>query len=171
MLMPMIVLALFAIFFGDLFKDILTGPMASIFWCDSIVMPIMSCLTEHENLNPIVKIIPSLAVYYGLFFGFFFYQTPNNTLWIIYYYTIYNLAKQKFYFDRIYNLIFAKFTMFFGYIQYKLIDRGILELLGPTGLDTIINYLTIKFRSFHNGYLIHYLIIILYCLILFIFLG
>lgn len=101
----------------------------------------------------------------------FFLSVPNKVLWNFNYYAINNLAKQKFYFDYLYNLIFAKLTMIFGYIQYKLIDRGLLELIGPSGFYTTIKYLAIKFRSFHNGYLIHYLIVILYFLIFFILIG
>jgi NADH-quinone oxidoreductase subunit L len=171
MIIPMMILAVFAILFGNLFKDVLTGPMSSVFWGGSITLSIMSVLTEYENINPIQKILPSIAVYYGLFLGFFLYQTPQTTLWTSFYYSFHNLAKQKFYFDHLYNLIVATFTVAFGYIQYKLIDRGLLEIFGPSGFSGFIRSVAIQFRSIHNGFLIHYLLVILYFIIFFLLLG
>lgn len=171
MLIPMALLAFLSIFFGNRFQSILTSPLSCIFWSDSIVTPIMSVLTEYENIHPVIKLMPSLAIYYGLFIGFFIYQTPRYSL-NNFYYSFKMLSKQKFYFDKIYNLIFSKFTVFFGYnVQYKLIDRGLLELIGPSGFYATVKSLAIKFRNFHNGYLIHYLLIILYFLLFFLILG
>jgi NADH-quinone oxidoreductase subunit L len=163
MLIPMIILTLFAIAFGDFFKDILTGPLSSIFWADVIILPIMSVLTEHENLHPIIKLLPSIAVYYGLFFGFIFYQSPLTSLprfrFILP--TLTSFFRQKLYIDRIYNLLFANFVVFFGYIQYKLVDRGFLEILGPSGLSAFIKSFALSCRTtFHNGNLVQYLYIL-----------
>lgn len=38
-------------------------------------------------------------------------------------------------------IIFGKFTVNFGYIQYKMLDRGLLEFIGPTGLTKIVKNL------------------------------
>ena len=48
----------------------------------------------------------------------------------------------------------------FGYLQYKLIDRGFLEFFGATGLSKLVHYLAQKFTFIHNGYLLHYLLFI-----------
>jgi hypothetical protein len=47
---------------------------------------------------------------------------------------IYNFLNRKWFFDKIYNEYFGQFFFKFGYsISYKFIDRGIFEILGPTG--------------------------------------
>ena len=63
-----------------------------------------------------------------------------------------NLMAQKFYIDPLYNIFIAKSVAFFGYIQYILLDRGILEKIGPYGITEIILSLTkkLKFQSTLN---------------------
>jgi hypothetical protein len=49
---------------------------------------------------------------------------------------IYNFLNRKWFFDKIYNEYFGQFFFKFGYsISYKFVDRGIFEILGPTGLS------------------------------------
>jgi hypothetical protein len=50
---------------------------------------------------------------------------------------IYNFLNRKWFFDKIYNEYFGQFFFKFGYsISYKFVDRGIFEILGPTGLSS-----------------------------------
>ena len=59
---------------------------------------------------------------------------------------------------------------FFGYhISFKLIDRGLIEILGPLGFVRLINFLSIYVSKLHTGFLNHYgLLIIQFLFIIFI---
>ena len=47
---------------------------------------------------------------------------------------IYNFLNRKWFFDKIYNEYFGQFFFKFGYsISYKFVDRGVFEILDPTG--------------------------------------
>ena len=51
---------------------------------------------------------------------------------------IYNFLNKKWFFDKVYNEFIGQFFFKFGYsVSYKFIDRGIFEILGPTGLSSI----------------------------------
>ena len=46
----------------------------------------------------------------------------------------YNFFNRKWFFDRVYNDLIAQKVLSLGYHKtYKLIDRGIIEVLGPYG--------------------------------------
>lgn len=59
----------------------------------------------------------------------------------------YNFLNRKWYFDKIYNNFFGQFFFKFGYSSsYKFLDRGIFEIIGPTGLALL---------AFNSGLIIH----------------
>jgi hypothetical protein len=63
-------------------------------------------------------------------------------------------------FDKIYNEFRAVFFKFGYSVSYKFIDRGIFEILGPTGLSLVsLNIASIYIRC--NQVLYHYTLVIL----------
>ena len=70
---------------------------------------------------------------------------------------IYNFFNRKWFFDKIYNEYFGQFFFKFGYsISYKFTDRGIFELLGPTGLSFSTVNLGSELYKKQTGYMYHY---------------
>ena len=70
---------------------------------------------------------------------------------------IYNFFNRKWFFDKIYNEYFGQFFFKFGYsVSYKFVDRGIFELLGPTGLSFSITKVASDLYRLQTGYLYHY---------------
>jgi hypothetical protein len=56
----------------------------------------------------------------------------------------------------------GQFFFKFGYsISYKFIDRGIFEILGPTGLSTIALKIGSNIHKMQTGSIFHYTLIIL----------
>ena len=54
----------------------------------------------------------------------------------------------------------------FGYnISFKLLDRGLLEYLGPLGIIQIIQKLSKKISSFQTGFIYHYALMMIVGLI------
>ena len=70
---------------------------------------------------------------------------------------IYHFFGKKWYFDTIYNRYFVKPFWNLGYnVTYKLIDKGWLEFIGPTGLVNLITFISKKFSQFQSGFLSDY---------------
>jgi NADH-ubiquinone oxidoreductase chain 5 len=75
---------------------------------------------------------------------------------------IYNFLNRKWFFDKIYNEYFGQFFFKFGYsISYKFIDRGIFEILGPTGLSSTALIVGSSLHNMQTGYIYHYTLSIL----------
>jgi NADH:ubiquinone oxidoreductase subunit 5 (subunit L)/multisubunit Na+/H+ antiporter MnhA subunit len=166
---PIIILTILSIISGYILEDIFVGPKGLLFWRHSIATPLMASLTEFEYETTFIKILPTIAALLGMFSGLYFFGKAIDYRFFLKAYSFLNLTNQKFYFDLIYNLTLAKFVVFFGYLQYKLVDRGLLELFGPTGITLVVKYLARKFAFFHNGYLFHYLLFIFSFVIILLF--
>jgi NADH-ubiquinone oxidoreductase chain 5 len=75
---------------------------------------------------------------------------------------IYNFLNRKWFFDKIYNEYFGQFFFKFGYsISYKFLDRGIFEILGPTGLSNTALKIGSSLHKMQTGFIYHYTLIIL----------
>jgi NADH-ubiquinone oxidoreductase chain 5 len=148
---PLLLLALFSIFFGFIFSDLFVG-MGNDFFKNSIFMhpknislieaefsllPVQSSTFSYNNLIKLLPAILSLTgalssiFLYHLPFGLFLIKLTNNKIGI----NIYAFLNGKYYFDIIYNhfIIISGFKL--GYNISKEIDRGAIELLGPYALS------------------------------------
>jgi NADH-ubiquinone oxidoreductase chain 5 len=75
---------------------------------------------------------------------------------------IYNFLNRKWFFDKLYNEYFGQFFFKFGYsVSYKFVDRGIFEVLGPTGLSSTALRVGTNLHKLQSGYIYHYTLIIL----------
>ena len=76
---------------------------------------------------------------------------------------------QRWLFDKVYHDFIAKKAFDFGYeTSFKSFDKGLLEIVGPTGIiRTFVNLLA-EIRSFQSGFVYHYALLMLIGLTLFI---
>ena len=75
---------------------------------------------------------------------------------------IYVFFNRKWFFDKIYNEYVGQFFFKFGYsISYKFIDRGIFEILGPTGLSNTAIIVGTKIHKLQSRHIYHYMLVIL----------
>src|SRR5690606_19452352 len=78
---------------------------------------------------------------------------------------IFKFLSKKWYFDKLYNDILGSFTLMVAYnITFKILDRGIFEILGPVGISSSISSSLSKLRLFHSGLLYHYSLLFLFSL-------
>jgi len=66
------------------------------------------------------------------------------------------ILNQKFYFDIVYSYICIKILFLATYL-YLNIDKGFLELVGPTGLTKFFVYSHKIINNLHDGFLFNYL--------------
>lgn len=70
---------------------------------------------------------------------------------------VYKFLVHKWYFDFIYNELIAKNFLYVAYeICFKVLDKGFVELLGPTGLTTLLYEASLAIRKQQTGFLYQY---------------
>jgi len=138
-IIPLLILALFSIFFGYIFSDLFVGVGSDFFANSLFIHPNNISIIEAEfSLNPFIKLLPAILSFTGALLAIFMYHvTPNiinnltlNSLGK----NVYGFLNGKYYFDVIYNHFIISQGLQLGYKISKEIDRGAIELLGPYGL-------------------------------------
>ncbi len=161
MLVPLVILAIGAIFSGFLFKDLFIGHGDyTSFWGDSIkfLSPLSS---EHPPLwflllTPTLVMI-SIPIAYYLFVKN--KELPNQFAQLNK--PLYNFLVNKWYFDELYNILFIQSSKKIGLFFWKSIDVKIIDKFGPDGISSLIKTLSIKASKFQSGFIYQYAFMIL----------
>jgi NADH-ubiquinone oxidoreductase chain 5 len=173
-IIPLIILALFSIFFGYLFSDMFVGMGSDFFGNSVFIHPNNITLVEAEySLNIWIKLLPSILSLIGASSALIFYMNAPEIILSLTETSIgkklYTLLNSKYYFDVIYNnFVFANgFKL--GYSISKLIDRGVIELVGPYGLSNSIFNLAKDISKLDTGVITTYALYITIGFIFFLF--
>jgi hypothetical protein len=159
---PLFLLSFFSITIGYLTHDFFIG-FGTNFWNESIFILISNyTLVDIEFVNLFYKLLPLFVTIFGALFAYSIYSFNLNRYFLLkntkFFKKIYSFFNKKWYFDRIYNEIITQKVLDISYLHtYKNIDRGILELFGPSGIINIINSNTKSILSLQSGYISHYL--------------
>jgi len=141
-ILPLFVLALFSIFFGFVFSDLFVGVGSDFFANSLFIHPNNISIIEAEFSLPIlIKLLPSILSFVGALLAIFLYHKSNNFIIELTEFSlgrkIYTFLNGKYFFDVVYNNYITSVGLQLGYIISKVIDRGVIELLGPQGLSNI----------------------------------
>jgi NADH-ubiquinone oxidoreductase chain 5 len=142
-IIPLFILALFSIFFGFVFSDLFVG-VGSDFFANSIfINPNNISIIEAEfSLPLIIKLLPTLFSILGATSAIFLYHVypefivnlTDSALGR----KIYTFLNGKYFFDVIYNYYIISVGLITGNTISKVLDRGVIELLGPYGLASVL---------------------------------
>jgi NADH-ubiquinone oxidoreductase chain 5 len=159
-------LALPSIFVGYFTKDMMVGIGSSFFGSSIFVNVINFNIFDAEFLNTFYKILPVNLSFFGFFLALFLYVSQSVLLFnfkvSIIGKKIYNFLNRKWFFDKIYNEFLSQFFFKFGFsISYKFIDRGVFEILGPTGLSGVALKVGSSIHKIQTGFIYHYTLLIL----------
>ena len=160
-IIPLLVLALFSIFFGYLFSDLFVGVGSDFFANSLFIHPNNISIIEAEfSLNPFIKLLPAILSLTGVILAIFMYHsTPhiiNNLTLNSLGKKIYGFLNGKYYFDVIYNHFIISKGLQLGYKISKEIDRGAIELLGPFGLANVFTNTGINLAKLDTGIITTY---------------
>ena len=161
MLIPLILLAIGAIFAGVIFKETFIGYDGSnYFWQDSIFF-LEPLSTEHPPfwfliLTPILVII-SIPIAYYLFLKN--KNLPERIAKVNK--PLYQFLINKWYFDELYDVIFIKPSKRLGLFLWKFFDLKIIDGFGPDGISTLIKKFSIKANKFQSGFIYQYAFVML----------
>jgi NADH-ubiquinone oxidoreductase chain 5 len=142
-IIPLLFLALFSIFFGYIFSDLFVGVGSDFFGNSIFINPNNISIIEAEfSLPLIIKLLPSILSALGAISAVFLYHVYPEFIINI---TDSNLGKKiysflngKYYFDIIYNNYIISLGLIAGNTISKVLDRGVIELLGPYGLASAL---------------------------------
>jgi len=174
MLIPLIVLCFGSVFVGFIFKDLFIG-MGVDTWNTSLFQLVNHIsFYEAEFLSFKIKLIPLIFSLNGLFLAIFVFKLKKKYFsnLIIYkkYYYIYKFFSKKWYFDNIYSKYIVNNGFYLGYyVSFKVIDRGLLELIGPFGFIQNLKTLINRISNLQSGFIYHYALAMGLSLFFFIF--
>lgn len=174
MSLPLIVLAIFSIFFGYITKDIFIGLGSSFFSDNSLfIHPSHEIMLDTEFAVPtLFKLLPliftiSLSTIFILLSEFL----PKVLVHFKFTrlgYNIFSFFNQRFLIELFYNRYITDLILNLGGQTTKVIDKGSVELLGPYGLEKILVNLSKNIASLDTGVITSYALYILVGLIFYI---
>nr|YP_009711095.1 NADH dehydrogenase subunit 5 [Turbinellus floccosus]QGI24490.1 NADH dehydrogenase subunit 5 [Turbinellus floccosus] len=161
---PLTILALFSIFFGFVFSDLFVG-VGSDFLSNSIfVHPNHITLIEAEFSLPIlIKLLPAILSLLGAISGLFLYhKTPEFIISLTETSspktpifgagrTVYTFLNSKFLFDVVYNKYIISGGLKLGYTITKVLDKGVIEVVGPHGLSSVLTKTGLNVAKLDTG--------------------
>jgi NADH-ubiquinone oxidoreductase chain 5 len=174
MSLPLIILAIFSIFFGYITRDIFLGLGSGFFGDNALfIHPSHEIMLDTEFAVPtLFKLLPliltiTLSViaiilsefFPGLLMHFKFSRIGYN---------IFSFFNQRFFIEMFYNKYIANLVLNLGGQTTKVVDKGSVELLGPYGLETGLLNLSKSISKLDTGVITSYALYILVGLIFYI---
>ena len=160
MLIPLIFLALGALFAGYAFKELMIGHQYLDFWKKSIFF-----IKEIEHLHLPLWLLFSTPVLVIIAIPLSYYLYIKNTDILSgvrkLNEPLYNFLLNKWYFDELYEVIFVKPLKLIGSFLWKKGDQNTIDRYGPDGFSKIIKYLSNKAVKFQSGYIYDYAFVML----------
>jgi NADH-ubiquinone oxidoreductase chain 5 len=165
--LPLVILAIFSIYFGFITKDIYIGLGSGFFTDNSIfIHPLREILINTEFAVPIIfKLIPFI---FTIFFSLISILYPefigkailNFKLSNIGYY-IFGFFNQRFLIEFFYNMYIVNVILNIGGQTTKILDKGSIESVGPYGLGRILGRISKIISSLSKGVVTDYALYIL----------
>lgn len=174
-IIPLFILSLFSIFFGYIASDLYVGLGSDFMGASLFQHPSNITLVEAEFSLPIfIKLLPAIVTLIGAGSALLFYHkyyvfilTLTNTKFGK---TVYTFLNGKYLIDIIYNNYIIQGGLQMGYSISKILDRGIIELVGPFGLSSIIKNTGDNIAKLDTGIVTSYALYIVLGLITIVFL-
>nr|UEV87056.1 NADH dehydrogenase subunit 5 [Grifola frondosa] len=155
-IIPLFILALFSIFFGYFVSDLMVGMGSDFFGNSLFIHPNNQTLVEAEySLSLIIKLLPAILSLIGAALAVYLYNfSPRFVIDFVETSLgrkIYTFLNGKYLFDVVYNNYIIGAGLQLGYIISKVLDRGVIELIGPYGLSTILTNTGINIGKLDTG--------------------
>ena len=167
MSMPLIILAIFSIFFGYVTKDMFIGLGSNFFIDNSLfIHPSHEIMLDTEFAVPtIFKILPliftlslsTIAIILSEFTPIVLINFKLSRLG----YNIFSFFNQRFLVEMFYNKYVTDLVLKLGGQTTKVIDKGSIELIGPFGLEKGLVTLSSNISNLDTGVITSYALYIL----------
>jgi NADH-ubiquinone oxidoreductase chain 5 len=175
MTIPLILLAIFSIFFGYITKDIFIGLGSNFFIDNSIfIHPNNELVINTEFAVPLIyKLLPFiLTITFSLLaitYSEFLSESIINFKFSRLGYYIFGFFNQRFLIELFYNKYITDLILNLGGQTTKILDKGSIELLGPYGLEKGLLKISKNITLLSTSIVTNYALYILIGFILFLF--
>lgn len=106
-----------------------------------------------------VKLAPLVFLALGACLPFFLPHTRPRGLISL---ALFSFFSSSWHFNHAFNHLLVASLLRFGHsVSYRVLDRGILEVFGPTGLSSLLPRLSLLVSGLQSGFLLHYVLIFL----------
>ena len=177
MSVPLIILALFSVFFGFLTKDIFIGLGTGFFIDNSLyINPYHEITIETEFSVPtLFKLLPLFCTIFFTFLSILYSEVLSSKLINFKLsrigYNIFGFFSQRFLVEFFYNKYITDKILKIGGETTKIIDKGSIEYLGPFGLEVGLINLSKNISKLDSGVITSYALYILSGLFIYIFIS
>ena len=173
--LPLIILAIFSIFFGFIAKDIFLGLGSKFFIDNSIfIHPIHEIVIDTEFATPtLFKLLPLIFTIsfsiVAIILSEILPETIINFKFSRLGYYIFGFFNQRFLIEFFYNKYITNLILNLGGQTTKILDKGSIELLGPFGLEKGLLKLSKNITILNTSIVTTYALYILIGLISYLF--
>ena len=171
---PLIMLAVFSIFFGYITKDIFIG-LGSGFFADNalFIHPSHEIMLDTEfGVPTLFKLLPLVFTISLSVISIILSENVPGVLSKFKLsrvgYNVFSFFNQRFLIELFYNYYITNFILKLGGQTTKVIDKGSVELLGPFGLEKSLLSLSKSISSLDTGVITSYALYILIALIFYV---
>ena len=174
MSLPLIILAVFSIFFGYVTKDIFIGLGSGFFNDNSLfIHPKNEIMIDTEfAVYTFYKLLPlSLTVLFSILsfaLAEYSYKSVLSFKLSKLGYNFFSFFNQRFYIEMFYNTYITDLMLKMGGQTTKVLNKGSIELIGPFGLEKVLVYLSNTIGGLNTGVITNYALYILVGLIMYI---
>ena len=167
MSIPLIILALFSIFFGYLTKDIFIGMGSSYFSDNSLfIHPLHEVMLDTEFAVPsIFKLLPlALTISLTIISLVLSEYLPYRLIYFKYStlgYNLFSFFNQRFLIELLYNKYITGVIFNLGGQTTKVLDKGSVEVIGPFGIEKILLNVSRNVARLDTGVITSYALYIL----------
>ena len=171
---PLMILAVFSIFFGFITKDMFIG-LGSAFFSDNalFIHPSHEIMLDTEfGVPTLFKLLPLIFTISLIVIAIVLSEYLSTIL--IYFklsrvgYNIFSFFNQRFLIELFYNIYITGNILILGGQTTKVIDKGSVEYLGPYGLEKGLSFLSNIIGKLSNGMITSYALYILTGLMLYL---
>jgi NADH-quinone oxidoreductase subunit L len=159
MTVPLVLLAVGAVFAGGLGNHAFIGEGMDHFWSNAIVvLKGHDALANRESLSFVVSWLPTLVALLGIGLAVVMYvlrpSLPRQMAETMR--PIYLFMLNKWYFDELYDFIFVRPAFWIGRGFWKEGDGALIDGYGPDGISALSRTIARRFSFLQTGYLYHY---------------
>ncbi|WOJ88467.1 NADH-quinone oxidoreductase subunit L [Methylocapsa polymorpha] len=159
MLLPLLVLAIGALFAGFWFHHDFIGEGAAEFWKGALYLgPDNHILEEREDIPRLVAQVPTILMGVGFVVALYFYiLAPKTPAWLARHaHHLYEFLLNKWYFDELYDFLFVRPAFWLGRFFWKEGDGAVIDRLGPDGVAARVVDVTGRVVKLQSGYIYQY---------------
>ena len=161
MSIPLIILGILSVYLGNISKDFFVGLGSQGLGNSIFSHPNHIILIDTEfgvpSFNKLLPLI--LSTFCAIIALYLFEKKPLFLLNINKSkigQNLYRFFNQRYWFELLYNRCIVKGVLFMGYVTNTIIDRGVLELIGPRGAVAGLYKISNYFASFDSGSIARY---------------